>query len=315
MAQWGKNDAASNSVIWAPANVKQAETRANANALYGNTTANATVAGQTVGMYGVSVAEARAARAEGTGDKVSSPGWQLRREGQGGRANRVTYETLVAFSNQGDMTGDGSDDTIFEDYVLSVTTSPSEATANAAAAEVVVMSVVGASLPTGASLTYQWEVDENANGTYADVSGETSANISLDSNNAIYDQAVYRCVISATGADDVTSDGAVLTVEGRVLTEDTPPANATVNSAANDEALFVTEWSTTPANTPAITYEWEVDVAGNGTFNAIAGETTANLSLYAPDYAGYSNDTVVRCVASVNGGEPTTGANAGFTIT
>lgn len=53
MPLWGLTDVASNSVIWAPSQVGKAPTRANANALYGNTTPNAYFQGATVGMYAV----------------------------------------------------------------------------------------------------------------------------------------------------------------------------------------------------------------------------------------------------------------------
>ena len=48
----------------------------------------------------------------GVAGKGPHPGWVLRTEGQGGRAGRVTYETLVALRS---MTGDASDDTILKD--------------------------------------------------------------------------------------------------------------------------------------------------------------------------------------------------------
>jgi hypothetical protein len=57
MPLWGNQDAASNSVISAPAQFKQAPTRANANLLYGNTTQDVVVSGQTVGMYAVDTTE------------------------------------------------------------------------------------------------------------------------------------------------------------------------------------------------------------------------------------------------------------------
>jgi hypothetical protein len=57
MPLWGNSDAASNSVISAPAQFKQAPTRANANLLYGNTTQDAIVSGQTIGMYGADTTE------------------------------------------------------------------------------------------------------------------------------------------------------------------------------------------------------------------------------------------------------------------
>ena len=57
MPLWGKTDIASNSVLFAPAQVKQAPTAANRNALYGNTTANGYGTGETIGMFGVDSTE------------------------------------------------------------------------------------------------------------------------------------------------------------------------------------------------------------------------------------------------------------------
>lgn len=57
MPLWGKNDAASNSVISAPAQFKQTPNTANRNALYGNTTVNSFTQNQIVGQYGVDTTE------------------------------------------------------------------------------------------------------------------------------------------------------------------------------------------------------------------------------------------------------------------
>jgi len=57
MAQWAKVDRKQDSPIWAPAQVGKASTRAEANTLFNNTTADAYITGATVGTYGVSVAE------------------------------------------------------------------------------------------------------------------------------------------------------------------------------------------------------------------------------------------------------------------
>ncbi len=59
--------------------------------------------------------ETATARATISGTKNKGPahaGWNLRREGTGGRSGRVHYETLVAM---GSMTGDASDDTVIKD--------------------------------------------------------------------------------------------------------------------------------------------------------------------------------------------------------
>jgi hypothetical protein len=48
----------------------------------------------------------------GGANKKATAGWNIRKEGSGGRAGRVQYECLVAMRN---ITGDGSDDTVLPD--------------------------------------------------------------------------------------------------------------------------------------------------------------------------------------------------------
>ena len=92
-------------------------------ALFGNTTANAFILGKSVGVFGVDVAEMKAANG-GTKTGIAHAGWVLRTEGTGGRAGRVQYETLVAMGSLGAQTAaygiaattsDASDDTILPD--------------------------------------------------------------------------------------------------------------------------------------------------------------------------------------------------------
>ena len=86
MPLWGNQDAASNSVISAPAQFKQAPNTANRDALYGNTTQDAVVTGQTVGMYAADTTE----MSVGSGPVVDTV---ITFAGSGYRAN-----TTVAFS-------------------------------------------------------------------------------------------------------------------------------------------------------------------------------------------------------------------------
>ena len=86
MPLWGNQDAASNSVISAPAQFKQAPNTANRDALYGNTTQDAVVTGQTVGMYAADTTE----MSVGSGPVVDAV---ITFAGSGYRAN-----TTVAFS-------------------------------------------------------------------------------------------------------------------------------------------------------------------------------------------------------------------------
>ena len=97
MAQWGNTDDAANSVFWANTtlNVTQNQTE-----LFANTTLSAAIANVAVGVFGVSTDEmAYANTADTEADAVTHAGWVLRTQGEGGRAGRVQYETLVAMSS------------------------------------------------------------------------------------------------------------------------------------------------------------------------------------------------------------------------
>lgn len=207
MSQWGKNDVASNSVIWAPTSVRQAPTRANANTLFGNTSANGYGTGETIGMYGVEPSEQTAETASGAGAPAHA-GWVLRTEGSGGRAGRVTYETLVAM---GSMTGD-AEDTVFEDYFVSFTTQPVATSANSSNNEQGVFTVVAATTPAGGTLAYQWQ--GNSTGSFANLSGTgvtgpTTNTLTLNA-NVITQQHVR--VLVTSGGDTATSSPVLFTV-------------------------------------------------------------------------------------------------------
>jgi hypothetical protein len=206
MSQWGNTDDAANSVNWAPTSVKLAPNTANRDALFGNTTADAFITGLTVGQFGVDTNEIQAARAAG----VASPahaGWVLKTTGSGGRAGRVTYETLVAFST---LTGD-SEDTSFPDVTIAITSQPSNARANTSAGQTNTFTVVATSTPT-ATLSYQWTYANGATiATGANVGNTTTTTLTV--NSAVQTtNAAFRVAVSATGATTVTSSNATLTI-------------------------------------------------------------------------------------------------------
>lgn len=211
MPLWGNTDDAANSVISAASQVNKTPNTANQTDLFGNTTANAYFAGATVGQFGVIAGEVEAARA--AGQKPAHAGWVLRTEGSGGRAGRVHQEVLVAMNT---ITGD-AEDAVYPDFTLSITSQPEAASANSDADEDGVFTVVAASTPSGASLTYLWQYSTDAGENYATTvavagfSGQTSDELTASA-NTIADGTLVRCVVSATGADSVTSDAAELTV-------------------------------------------------------------------------------------------------------
>lgn len=211
MANWGNTDDAANSVLWATTQVKLTPNTDNQANLYTNTTADAFISGLTVGQFGVSGAEAQSLRA-GANTKVAHAGWVLRTVGSGNRAGRVQNETLVAMKT---ITGDGSDDAVMPDFKLSILTQPSDASGNSSADDIVTFTVSAASVPSGASLTYEWQswngsafVSLTDTGAY---SNSSTAELSVLSNTAS-DGEIYRVQVGATGAANVVSANAELTV-------------------------------------------------------------------------------------------------------
>ena len=214
MALWANTDDAANSTIYAAAQVNKTPNTANQTALFGNTTADAFVTGATIGQFGVSQDEAIAARAEGK--KVTHSGWVLETIGSGGRAGRVQREVLVAMNTIG---GD-AEDTSFPDYTLSFTTQPVDSEeVSAGGDEEATFTVAAVSAPTGASISYLWQytTDPGNTASYATTaavagfSGQTTTTLNVSA-NTIADGTLVRCRISATGADNVFSNGAELTV-------------------------------------------------------------------------------------------------------
>lgn len=210
MAQWGNTDDAANSVLWAASQLNKPANTGNQTALFGNSTADAFITGVTVGQYGVDVNEVTAARAEGSGDRAAHAGWVLRTVGSGGRAGRTQTEVLVAMSTI--TTGSDAEDVVYEDAFITITTQPSNATANTTASEEATFTVVAAAQPSTATLTYAWTY---ANGDTiqagANVGNTTQATLTV--NSAVETANVeYKVTVSATGADSVVSSNATLTI-------------------------------------------------------------------------------------------------------
>jgi len=200
MALWSNTDANTSVPKFAPSLVSLENTQDNSNLLFGNTTADAFVTGETIGVFGVDTNEQQATSNNAGGHA----GWVLRTEGSGGRSGRIHTETLVAM---GSMSSD-AEDVVYPDYTISITSQPQAA--NNAAAGSVTFDVTAETVPTGGTLSYQWSVDENGSGTMVALTGETAATLSLDN---IATANLYRVVVSVTGGNDVTSANAALTID------------------------------------------------------------------------------------------------------
>jgi hypothetical protein len=204
MGQWGSSDASSNSVLWAPTSVNKAPTATNRNNLYGNTTADAFITGQTVGMFGVDTNEMAA-----NNGSIAHTGWILRTVGSGGRAGRVQTEVLVA----GGIGTDGADDTVLPDYRIVINTQPANATANTSAGANATFTVAAVTVPTGGSLSYAWKY-ANGGAIQAGANVGVTTGATLVVNSAVQTaNASFKVEISTTGgAANVTSANATLTI-------------------------------------------------------------------------------------------------------
>ena len=181
------------------------------NLLFENTTAN--VLGQVgrsnvvVGQFGVDTNEIRAANQAGAGHPPHA-GWVLRHEGRGLKAGRVWYETLVASGSI--PTTDGSDDTYFPDYAISIATQPSSN--SSATAGNLTFTVVASTVPTGATITYQWQKNNGgwANVAYAAGQYFNPTTATLTANNITANGNVFRVMVMTTGANTVYSSNATI---------------------------------------------------------------------------------------------------------
>lgn len=203
MSQWKNTDTAANSVLWAVGGYKQAVNTANRDAFFGNTTPDAFIDGITVGQFGATPNEATADSA------ITHAGWVVRKEGTGGRAGRVTYETLVAM---GSLTGD-AEDAILKDLKVVFTLQPVNASANAGSPATFTTTAVSA--PTGTPVTYVWQRNSGsgfANLTNTGVySGADTATLEISDVTGL-NANQFRVLALASGANTVTSNAAVLTV-------------------------------------------------------------------------------------------------------
>ena len=220
MPLWGKYDNAANSDIGVLNQVNQSPANTTARTLlFDNTTANTVVksakgAGNVVvGQFGVSSAEIQAANQNRTGHPQHS-GWVLRHEGRGLKAGRVWYETLVAMNT---ITSDANngEDTYFPDYALVISTQPTSN--NFASAKDLTFTVAASSVPSGATVAYQWQKYVTGNSSWVNIpdtvgyySGNGSA--TFTANNLTANGNVFRALVSATGANSVTSGSATITL-------------------------------------------------------------------------------------------------------
>ena len=92
MSSWTKADSAAGAPLWAAAQLNVAPSTSNRTSLYNNTTADTFISGATHGLFNYTTSETQSG-------KIAHTGWVLKTTGSGGRAGRVSYQTLVCLTS------------------------------------------------------------------------------------------------------------------------------------------------------------------------------------------------------------------------
>jgi subtilisin-like proprotein convertase family protein len=138
---------------------------------------------------------------------------------------------------------------------------------------------------SGGPLTYQWQVSTAAVPAFTNISGATSATLSVDDVTASMNGNQYRCVITAAPCGSVNSGAATLTVNSL------PNVNITAPLLQLTPGLTTTI-TATPAG--ASSYVWRRD-------GALIGGPNTNTRLAAIDSIGTYSVTVTDANGCVNG--------------
>jgi hypothetical protein len=227
MSSWGNNDNAANAPYWAVnstiANATNARkvarpTAANVALLYANTTADVYTVGETIGLFAIDNQEASV-----DGNKGAHSGWVLRTTGSGGRAGRVQEEVLVALNT---ITGDG-DSQVYANVSITLSDPGTKSVVHGAANSNTVSFTVTPTLTgnTAANLTYQWQVNNNAGGSWVNMAdgnnpqpggmrkaGVTSATFLATPWLTTANNYVFRVIVTAAdqGVSATSANGLIL---------------------------------------------------------------------------------------------------------
>jgi hypothetical protein len=125
-----------------------------------------------------------------------------------------------------------------------------------------------------APLSYQWQ-KKPSGGSFADISGATSASYITPATTAADNVAQFVCVVTNV-AGSVTSNAATLTVHA-------PPS---ITAEPTDQTVTdgqTTTFKVTAAGTPPLTYQWQRSDDGGITFTNIPGATGSSYGTGSVD--------------------------------
>jgi hypothetical protein len=151
-------------------------------------------------------------------------------------------------------------------FAAKVSTNPTSQTAAAGQTATFTAAATGNPTPT-----VQWQVSTNGGTSYNNLSGATSATLTLSGVTASQNGYRYRAVFT-NSLGSATSTAATLTVQF-APTVTTNPTSQTVTAGHNATFTATATGNSTP------TVQWQVSTDGGVTFTNIAGATSATLTL------------------------------------
>ncbi|MEI9920903.1 MAG: immunoglobulin domain-containing protein [Bacteroidota bacterium] len=154
----------------------------------------------------------------------------------------------------------------------------------------------------GVGLSYQWRKGTTNLSNGANISGATSATITI-SNLSTSDAGNYNCIVSGACAPSVTSNNALLTVNSSAAITAQPADGVFCPGGTANFSLTATGLG--------LTYQWRTGTTNLNNSGNISGATSATLTvsnISASDVGNYN------CVVSSSCGSPVSSANAALTL-
>jgi hypothetical protein len=124
---------------------------------------------------------------------------------------------------------------------------------------------------TGDNVQYQWQMSSDGGITFNDISGATSASITINNVGLNMNNYLIRVLLSNTCSASVLSPTAILTVNAQASIVSSP-----VNQSAcqGNTASFSAE-----ATGPDLSYQWQISTDNGATFTDISGAITSSLNI------------------------------------
>lgn len=144
---------------------------------------------------------------------------------------------------------------------------------------------------TGTSNAYQWQVSADGGTTFSNITGATSAILTITPVTAAMNNNLYRVAISSCSPVPLNSSAATLTVN-TAASITTQPANVAACSGNNANITVV-------ASGTGVSYQWQISTNGGAGFTDIPGATSAALVLTSVtnNMNGYQYHVVVTGTA------------------